>query len=315
MALGLGAAGIDIDRLGALLPHAEPTSTRRVGLADVQVIEKVTDAFQRQDFAHGSGLIRDSAVSQLHTVLPLLNAQLTPEVRPRLMIAAARLAMQSGWMSFECTQHDAARRLWMIGLNIARKAEHPYADDLSVFLLYDMALQAVHLGRAAEAQRLIQIARAVAGGKHPVSASTTGHLESIQARTHAAEGDAAACDHALGHAAEHYAAIDPALAPPWSGYVSEAGRSAFEGVAYYMLAQPTRDPRMAGQAVALLRHGVDHFVPGYARPRALSLPDLAGSHAIAGDTDTAVTVGHQAIDAVTAVSSPRAHDRLRTLHT
>ncbi|MGH3773823.1 MAG: hypothetical protein ACRDRW_20940, partial [Pseudonocardiaceae bacterium] len=53
----------------------------------------------------------------------------------------------------------------------------------------------------------------------------------------------------------------------------------------------------------------------YTRSRALYLPRLAGAHAIAGDVDTAVTLGHQAIDAVTALHSPRAHDRLRVLNT
>ncbi|MEO7193939.1 MAG: hypothetical protein ABIZ05_03825, partial [Pseudonocardiaceae bacterium] len=43
--------------------------------------------------------------------------------------------------------------------------------------------------------------------------------------------------------------------------------------------------------------------------------DLAGAHALTGDTDTAVTLGHQAIDAVTALHSPRTHDRLRVLDT
>ncbi|MGH3817117.1 MAG: hypothetical protein ACRDRE_05020 [Pseudonocardiaceae bacterium] len=55
--------------------------------------------------------------------------------------------------------------------------------------------------------------------------------------------------------------------------------------------------------------------PDYARPRALYLSDLAGAHAITGDTGTAVTLGHQAIDAVTALHSPRAYDRLRVLNT
>ncbi|MGH3831824.1 MAG: hypothetical protein ACRDRS_15490 [Pseudonocardiaceae bacterium] len=45
------------------------------------------------------------------------------------------------------------------------------------------------------------------------------------------------------------------------------------------------------------------------------LPDLAGAHAITGDIDTAVTLGHHAIDAVTALHSPRAHDQLRGLNT
>jgi hypothetical protein len=60
---------------------------------------------------------------------------------------------------------------------------------------------------------------------------------------------------------------------------------------------------------------VDGLGPGYARSRALYLPDLAGAHALAGDTDTAVSVGHQAVDAVTALHSPRPYDRLRVLNT
>jgi hypothetical protein len=75
------------------------------------------------------------------------------------------------------------------------------------------------------------------------------------------------------------------------------------------------DPSAAGRAVPLLRHAVDSFGPDYARPRALYLTDLVGAHALAGDTDTAVTLGHQAVDAVTTVSSPRAYDRLRVLNT
>ncbi|MGB6162163.1 MAG: hypothetical protein WCF33_02270 [Pseudonocardiaceae bacterium] len=44
--------------------------------------------------------------------------------------------------------------------------------------------------------------------------------------------------------------------------------------------------------MALLGEAVDHIGPDYARPRALWLTELAGAHAIAGDADTAVTVGH-----------------------
>jgi hypothetical protein len=57
------------------------------------------------------------------------------------------------------------------------------------------------------------------------------------------------------------------------------------------------------------------FGPDRARSRALHLPDLAGAHALTGDTDIAVTLGHQAVDAVTALSSSRAYDRLRVLYT
>jgi hypothetical protein len=91
--------------------------------------------------------------------------------------------------------------------------------------------------------------------------------------------------------------------------------SGYQGAAYFELSRTGGNPRAAGRAVPLLRHAVDHYGPGYAQLRALHLPDLAGAHALAGDADTALVVGHQAIDAVTAVSSLRAHDRLRVLHT
>ncbi|MGH3831354.1 MAG: hypothetical protein ACRDRS_13060 [Pseudonocardiaceae bacterium] len=146
LTLGAGAAGLDIDRLIALLPQAEPTGTRHIGLADVEAIEQATGEFQRQDFAQGSGLSQAAAVAQVHSVLPLLGAQATPPVRSRLLVATADLTKQAGYMSFDVNQHDAARRLWLIGLDVARAAGDPRGSDLTVFLLYDMALQAVHPG-------------------------------------------------------------------------------------------------------------------------------------------------------------------------
>jgi hypothetical protein len=77
----------------------------------------------------------------------------------------------------------------------------------------------------------------------------------------------------------------------------------------YELALADRDGHAAGRAVSLLRQAVDGFGPAFAEPEAKCLAELAGAQAIAGDADTAVTVGHQAIDAVTALHSPRAYDR------
>jgi hypothetical protein len=64
---------------------------------------------------------------------------------------------------------------------------------------------------------------------------------------------------------------------------------------------------VVGLVPGVLRHAVEGFGPDYARSRALYLPDLAGAHALAGDTDTAVMLGHQAVEAVTAVHSPRVY--------
>ncbi|MGH3752753.1 MAG: helix-turn-helix domain-containing protein [Pseudonocardiaceae bacterium] len=312
-----GLAGLDIDRLTALLPDAEPTGTRHVGAADVEAIEQATATFIDQDFARGSELSQAAAVAHLRSALPLLGAQMSPEVRPRLYLATARLATQTGYMSFDVNQHDAARRLWMIALQVARDADHPLGTDHTVFVLYDMALQAVHLGRPDEAVRLVHLGyNTAAVSSYPVTASTNSCLANIQAKAHAAQGDAVGCDRALGRALDHLAATDSANQETWVTHlIDEPQLAAYQGHAQYTLALTGRDPRAAGRAVPLLCRAVDGFGPGYARSRALYLADLVGAHALAGDVDTAVTLGHQAIDAVTALHSPRAYDRLRVLDT
>lgn len=319
LVLGIAAAaGLDIDRLRALLPQAEPTGNRQIGIADVEVIEQLTATFRSQDFAGSSGLARDAAVAQVSATLPLLGAQIAPELQPRLLLAAADLAAQAGWMSFTANQHEAARRLWMIGLDLARSTDHPQGTDLTVYLLGEMVLQAVHLGRPKEAVHLVRIGDTAAIGQYPVSESTFGLLANIQAQAYAAYGDAKGCDRACGQAVEHFSSIDPAASPPWTAYIGENSSSlggGGQGSAYYDLARPGRDPLAAGRAVSLLSQAVDTFGSSYAMLRGRYLPDLAGAHALAGDTGTAVTVGHQAIELISALSSARLRDRLRILNT
>ncbi|MGH3913805.1 MAG: helix-turn-helix domain-containing protein [Pseudonocardiaceae bacterium] len=318
LALGVaGAAGLDIGRLMALLPQADPAGVRRVGVADIEIIEQLTATFRHQDFTGDSGLARDAAIAQVQAVLPLLDAQIAEELVPRLQLAAADLAAQAGWMSFVANRHEAARRLWMIGLTLARDAEHPQATDLTVYLLADMALQAVHLERPQEAVHLGRIGDAAAVGRYPVAESTTGLLANIQAQAYAAHGDARACERACGQATEHFSNIDPTTSPPWTEYIGKngAGPGGGQGSAYYALARPGRDPAIAGRAVLLLREVVDRYGAGYSRLRGRYLPDLSGAHAIAGDHDTAVTLGHQAIDLISTQSSSENRDRLRLLNT
>ncbi|MGH3938108.1 MAG: helix-turn-helix domain-containing protein [Pseudonocardiaceae bacterium] len=313
-----GLTGLDLDRLLALLPQAEPTDTRRVGVADVEVIEQLTAGFRRQDFAGGSAVAREIAVTQVHAALPLLGAHIDPELRPRLLLATADLAAQAGWMSFGANRHEDARRLWMIGLHLARGAEHPQSTDLTVYLLADLALQAVHLERPQEAVHLARISDTAAVGRYPVSESTLGLLKNIQAQAFAAGGDAKTCDRACSQATEHFSGIDPAASPPWTAYFSELSNPGCggQGSAYYELARLGRDPVAADRAVLLLREGGgDRYGPSYARFRARYLPDLSGAHALAGDVGTAVTVGHQAVELVSALpSSSKERDRLRILN-
>lgn len=79
----------ELERLAALLPDARTAATRtRVGAADVAAIEAMNDGFRRWDLAHGGGLCRAAALSQVRQVATL-DAVCAPNIRGRLHVATA----------------------------------------------------------------------------------------------------------------------------------------------------------------------------------------------------------------------------------
>lgn len=311
-----GAAGLDLNRLAALLPQAAPTGTRHLGAGDVAALEDATTALRQLHQVYGGGVSQAAAVAQLRSTLPLLEAAGPAEVRARLLVAAGHLAMEAGWMSHDIHQHDAARRLWLMGLELARETTDPRGADLTVAILLDLAAQDLGLHRPKQARHLVQIARTTAKNhRYPISAPTISFLAQNLARTHAALGDTAACERALGEMQERFGVADPADRIPWAPAQYAAALPGWQGCTHYELALTSRDPRTARQAVVSLQRVVDTLPTGHNRTLAFNLTRLAGANALAGDADAAVTVGHQAADAVSALSSRRAHDHIRTLHT
>ncbi|MGH3909423.1 MAG: helix-turn-helix domain-containing protein, partial [Pseudonocardiaceae bacterium] len=311
--LGMGQADLDLDRLDRLIPRVgadEPP--RLVGAADIDAIERTSDALRRSEFAHGGGLVRAAAMAQLRTVLRLRAAAATPAIRLRLDIAAADLAMLAAWCSYDVEQHDQAGRLWIVTLELCRHTDHPRAADLAVDALLDMAHQSLHLSRPDEALRLAGLGLALENNSPAaVSDSTRSYLASVQSWSYAVLGETTACERAVGRAEQHFAAVDPGTAPPWAAHVDTAEFAAQQGHAWYLLSA-TR-PDAAARAIPLLTTATSTWSGDYARSRAVNLPGLAGSHARAGDIDTAVRVGRHALEEIGRTSSRRAYQRLRML--
>ncbi len=316
--LGLSVNGLDIDRLAALLPP-DPTGTSsiaRIGMADVAAIEEATALLRRLDYSRGGDVTRATTVAQLRSVLPLHNAACTAQLRQRLLVATADLGRAAAWTSYDAGRHDEARRLFLLALSAIQQAEHPQAADLTAYLLTHMADQALHLRQPREVLDLIQLGYGTATRRaQPLSASTASYLASFQAWGQAALGDVQACARALGQSGEHFTHTDPNPATPWAVHLTAAALSAQHGYAHYTLAQATADPKHAATAVPLLQQAVDGRGPAYARGRALNLAALTGAQSLAGDLDTAAHTGHHAVQEITTLASPRAYDRLRTLHT
>lgn len=309
--LGEAQADLDLDRLDRLIPRLDADEPpRQVGAADVEAIERTSDALRRCDFAHGGGLARAATIAQLRSVLRLREAAATPAIRVRLDIAAADLAMLTAWCSYDIEQHDQARHLWIVALELCRHTAHPCAADLAVDILLDMAHQSLHLSCPAEALGLVGLGLVVENNSPTaVSDATRSYLSSVQSWSYAVLGDATACERALGRAEQHFGAVDPGTALPWAAHVDTAEFTAQQGHAWYLLSAIR--PDAAARAVPLLTSATNAQGSDYARTRAVNLAGLAGSHARAGDIDAAVSVGRHAIEEITRTSSRRAYQRLR----
>lgn len=315
----------ELARLGALLPgEVEPVTRPHIGAADVDAIEAITDGFRRSDFAHGGGLCRAAAVTQLHQARRLKDAVCAPAIRTRLLVAIAELASMAGWMAYDVDDHDDARRLWTYALDTARCADdHPRAPDLAVDVLLDMAHQALHLygldankhaDRASEALHLVQLASATAANrKHPVSTITQGYISAVLGWCRAALGEPEPTRRAIGNAQDTYAAANPATTPPWAWFVNDAEITAQQGHSLYLLSL-TR-PQFAPEAIEKLTSAATRYGAEYERSRAVILPPLASVQFQAGDIAAAVVTGYDAVEAITGLSSTRGYARLRVLDT
>ncbi|MDQ3150705.1 MAG: XRE family transcriptional regulator [Actinomycetota bacterium] len=311
--VGMGQADLDLDRLDRLIPRLDADEPpRQVGAADIDAIERTSDALRRRDFAHGGGLTRAAAIAQLRSVLRLRRVAATPAIRMRLDIAAADAAMLAAWSSYDVEQHDDARRLWIVALELCRHTDHPRAADLAVLTLLDMAHQSLHLMRPDDALRFAGLGLAVENGAPgAVSDATRSYLASVQSWSYATLGETTACERAVGRAEAHCAAVDPGTALPWTAYIGTAEFTAQRGHAWYLLS--ATQPDAAARAVPLLTAATSALGSDYARTRAVNLAGVAGSHARTGDTDAAVSVGRHALEEISRTSSRRAYQRLRML--
>lgn len=304
----------ELERLDALLPvHAEPVRHRHVGHADVAAIEAITDGFRRSDFASGGGLCRAAAIAQLHQVRQLEDASCSDQVRTRLLMATADLAMLVGWLSYDVDEHGAARRAWAFALKTAWRArDHERSTDLAVDVLLDAAHQALHRHRPKEALRLVQLAENTASDREqPISAITRSYISVNLGWCRAALGQAQPSRRAMGEALDALAAADPATTPSWAWYVNDAEIAAQQGHGLFLLAQSM--PRFAAGAVDQLRHAVDGYGESFARSRAVNQASLAAAHFYAGDIDAAVATGTAAVNAISKLNSPRAFARLQPI--
>ncbi|GGL87861.1 hypothetical protein [Micromonospora yangpuensis] len=270
--------------------------------ADVQALYVLADRFTDLDRRHGGGsrsarpLLADLLVRQ---VTPMLHGTYCDAVGRDLMRAAAVLAGQLAFMSYDAGDQGFAQHQITLALRLAKAAD----DRLfGAHLLANLATQAIYLGHADDAVRMAQ---AAIDGAGRAPAAVKVRLYATVASAYGRSGEKRSCRAALAKAER---AVDQAPAedvPSWAGYFSPAHLAGATVRCLSDLGLHREALRDAPGALALATANI--------RTRVLHTALVATTHAHAGDLDTACEWGNRLVDLAPSVHSVRVTSRIREL--
>jgi hypothetical protein len=300
------------ERVKDLVPADCLETPHKVGSADVARIEAATRVFRDWDNRWGGGLYRAAVLTQLRWVVEAATTSncSTAKVRSRLLTALADLAGVAAFLSYDVDRQHEARSLWVLGLEASSEAGNV---DLVGTTLRQLAHQSLHLNRVDEALRLVRLAYATTvDPAHHTSELALAEIAAYEGWCYAATGNVQACHRALGRAQDHFDNAEVEEAPPWLAHLDLAELTALRGHSYHVLAY--REPSVAEHAEGLLRQAVAGRSDDYARSKTLNLIALAATFFQRQDhIEEGITVGQQALDGASSLTSTRARARLRTL--
>ncbi|RAO63613.1 hypothetical protein [Micromonospora saelicesensis] len=275
---------------------------QQVTSTDVQSLYALADHFTDLDRRHGSGSPHTRAVMAdflVRQVAPMLRGTYTDPVGRDLMRAAAMLSGQLAFMSYDAGEHAMAQHHVTLGLRLAKAAD----DRLyGAHLLANLATQAVFLGHAREAARLVE---AAIDGAGRAPAAVLARLHATAATAYGQSGERRACQLALTKAERALDRTGADPGPRWVGYFSPAHLA---GAALRCFG----DLHLYVQA---LRHVPDALTLGNQNPRtrALHTALVAITHARAGDTDAACNWGGKVAPCAEGIESARVQQRVHAL--
>ncbi|WP_043660259.1 helix-turn-helix domain-containing protein [Nocardia thailandica] len=280
------------------------TNRRRIGQADIAIMWSMCDTLTAADRHLGGGYARDALTEFLtSTVAPALRGSYDTTIAAELHTVSARLADLAGFMSFDTARQSSATAWFRTALALAKAAGNL---ALGAHILADMAMQAHHVGRRADALTLAETA--VGTARQSGSPSTIARSSALLARAHALAGDRAASARALAAAEQQLDRAHPADEPAWIRFFTDEQLAAET----MYVAADHRDAR-----------GVQHHAPlvlGAAsemdRRRVLAASTLASSHVAdpaTADIDHAAQILIDALPAASTVVSSRGLDAINTV--
>ncbi|MFD7016681.1 Tat pathway signal protein [Streptomyces sp. NPDC059928] len=184
-----------------------PTTGHRVGAPEVNAVREMTEFYQRRDQRAG-GMGGRTALYQYieDDVAQFVGGVFANEATRRaLHSAAGEAAYVAGWMSFDASRHEAARRYFTLATKLAAEADDA---PLAGHVLRAMAHQAIDLGHP---QKAVDLAMAsVARRKYQrATPRERALLGVVQARSLASSGRKRDALDALSRAESDLAAVKP----------------------------------------------------------------------------------------------------------
>ncbi|WP_037620076.1 hypothetical protein [Streptomyces aureus] len=283
-------------------------TSRRIGASEVAAVREMTEFFSKRDQRHG-GMDGRTALRQyiLDDVARYVGGVFTnEEIRRDLLAAASEAVYVAAWMSFDASQHEAARRYFTLALKLAAEADEA---PLAGHILRAMAHQATDLGHPRAGVRL---AAASVDRKRYTLATPRERalLGVVQARSLATDGQKREAIAALLRAEDDLAAARPGDEdPPRVWFFQQASLAHETARTLWTLGDLEGALREFNSSV--LTRKADTF----SRTHAVTLGYMGTVQAKQGNVEAACHTWAQALDAMEGVQSGRARDAVVNMRT
>ncbi|MGH3866614.1 MAG: hypothetical protein ACRDQ4_10845 [Pseudonocardiaceae bacterium] len=309
------ASAATIGALSAYLPDLLRGALRRTVVParieehHVEQLKQIVEFFDSSDCLFGGGMSRNAATGQLEWCYEVLaKSSMSDEVRRAWQLSTARLAGKAGHICFDCGDHIAARRLFLVSLQLAGAAGDVQERASTLF---DAAHQAIRLGRYELSLDLVRLARGEDRRLSPVAQAI---LTTVEAQALGHQGEVAAVERAVGQADDLFAqrAAEPDH-PAWTWFYSDAQMTCEGGRALFDAAMHAGDARIATMAEHRLQSSYDLSPADRARSRSFDLIRVACLVLRFDDPHHGLALAEQALDTAASLRSTRIAEDVRML--
>lgn len=280
--------------LGTLLALPTLPESGRLGMSDVARIREAEAQLAQLDRQRGSAHLADIAGRYVeHVEHAIRRCTYGTKVQTQLHQALGEMYARAGWLAYDSSRHEHARRQWDTRLRYALLARDPL---LQARIWASLSRQAVDLGHGAEAVAIARAALDTTRGRRDPRLSVLLHTR--VALGHSVDGEKGRCGQSL-HRAEQELDRASSHAPGWLAFCGPDEVAGQTALCFYNLGDYARAACADRDALMLMQP--DEFRRNaFATHVSLARNLLAG-----GEADGALESGHDALELLPEVRSPR----------